>query len=87
MGKMTGFPTKLQHDQRIWETQSLNGIVVWKFKTFSLSARLASGDTERVSGTIAGSFELKQSKMAIHKEQTKDYLLGLFELLPKPQPR
>lgn len=56
-------------------------------KLFSLSARLASGDAECVSGTIACSFELKQSKMAIHKEETKDYPLGLFELLPKPQPR
>ena len=69
--------------------RSLNGIAVCKFKTFSWD----SGHNIRnccwgcVSGTIAGSFELKQSKMAIHKEQTKDYLLGLFELLPKPQPR
>ena len=85
-GKMASFPTKLRHDQRMWETQSLNGIAVWKFKTFSLGARLASGDAERVSGTIAGSFELKQSKMAMHKE-TKDYPLGLSELLPKPHPR
>jgi hypothetical protein len=47
-------------------------------KIFSLSARLASGDTECVSGTIAGSFELKQSKMAIHKEETKDLSPGAF---------
>ena len=34
MGKITSSPTKLQHEQRIWETRSLNGIAVWKFKTF-----------------------------------------------------
>jgi len=56
-------------------------------KLFSLSARLAPGDAECVFGTIAGSFELKQSRMAIHKKEAKDYPLGLFEPLPKPQPR
>src|SRR5579859_1874927 len=38
-------------------------------KLFSLSARLASGEAECVFGTIAGSFELKQSKMVIHKRR------------------
>jgi hypothetical protein len=76
--EMKSFPTKLQHDQRKWGAQNLNDIAVWKFKTFSLDARLASGDAERVSGTIAGSFEPRQSKMAIHKEEAKNYPSGAF---------
>ena len=44
-------------------TQSLNGISRYvEFKTFSWDARLASGDAERVSETIGGSFELKQAQ-------------------------
>jgi hypothetical protein len=83
-GETTSFPTKLQHQQRIRETQSLNGIAVWKFKTFSSGARLASGDMERVSGTITGLFELKQPKMAIHKEERKDYPWGFSSSYRNP---